>query len=211
MNIYKEALSAFLQEIEYKDAKVLISKLETYLAALYEGNAIVNMVSRKMPVEWYWTHHFLDSLLLMKAVDLSEKTVLDFGTGGGLPGLPLLLAMPSMKLKLLDATGRKIDALRQILVRLGLDPKMAVCARLEDFAIGTKAASFDAIVCRAVALEPRYRQPIKDILAPGGKIYLYKAQKIEDIALLPYHTEVEMEHELLGYRRIMSIKRKDIK
>lgn len=211
MDKHKAQLQDFLQGIGYNNTEELLSKLEAYQQALFNVNQIVNLVSRKMPIEWYWTHHFLDSLILLKSIDLSGKTVLDFGTGGGIPGIPLYLAVPEMKLILLDATGRKIDALKQILTDLHLPLKMAVCARLEDYAVFSGRTDFDYIICRAVALEPRYVKPLQSLLKPGGKIVFFKAQEIDDIAHLPYKVECEMQLETPGYRRIISIARKDLK
>ncbi len=209
MDIYKQACLSFLAEIGYQDSERLIAELDAYRQTLNEVNKITNLVSRKMPIDWYWTHHFLDSLIALKCMDFSGKSVLDFGTGGGIPGLPLKFAVPDMKLVMLDATNRKIDALQEILRRLNLDEKMAVCARLEDYSIGGK--SFDYVICRAVAIEPRYLEPLRRLLKPKGKLICFKAQKIDDISHLVSKTELEMQIELLGYRRIISIDRKDLK
>ncbi len=211
MSLYKDALIEFLTELNYEGQDILLQKLDSYRQSLYEKNQIVNMVSRKMPQEWYWTHHFLDSLLAMKCLDLSGKSVLDFGTGGGLPGLPLKFAVPNLRVILLDATQRKIDALRQVLKALNEPEKMAICARLEDYAAAEKHPVFDYIVCRAVALEPRYIKPLRELLVPGGKVIFYKAQKIDDIAHLPYTVELEEQNSVLGYRRIISLNRKDLR
>jgi 16S rRNA (guanine527-N7)-methyltransferase len=211
MSIYKDKLIDFLSEIQYPNPDILISKLELYQKLLHERNLVVNMVSRKMPLDWYWTHHFLDSLLAMKCLDFTSKSALDFGTGGGLPGLPLKMANGSLRVTLLDSTNRKIEALKQILLDLGKPQEMAVCARLEDYASMKGHRLFDYVICRAVALEPRYVKPLRELLLPNGMVVFYKAQKIDDIAHLPYKVEHERQDDLLGYRRIITVKRKDLR
>ncbi|MDZ4121154.1 MAG: 16S rRNA (guanine(527)-N(7))-methyltransferase RsmG, partial [Candidatus Cloacimonadaceae bacterium] len=193
MTTHKDQLISFLQEIRYPRTDELISRLNLYAETLYETNQLINLVSRKTPLDWYWTHHFLDSLLPAKCMDFSGKTVLDFGTGGGLPGVPIWLAFPDTQMYLLDATHRKIDALKTILSALHLDPERTVCSRLEDYALLKDRPSFDFILCRAVALEPRYIKPLRSLLKHNGEILFYKAQRIEDIEALPYREICKMQ------------------
>ena len=162
MNKYKEHLVSFLQELELELPENLVERLEQFSYILREVNQKVNVVSRKMPIEWYWTNHFLDSLLILKCMTFSGLTVLDFGTGGGLPGIPLKLAVPDMKVVLLDATHKKILMVEEIVEEMKLEDCEPVCMRVEDFAAITRRPSFDVVLCRAVSMEPRY------VLPPGA-------------------------------------------
>jgi len=207
----RDALIRLLEELQYADVEGLLQRLDKYAELLFQHNAIVNMVSRKMTQQMYYTHHFLDSLMILNCMTPVGASVLDFGTGGGLPLLPLKLAYPTIKAVYLDSTHRKIDALHLILEGLGLRSQHAVCCRLEDYALPANANRFDYVVCRAVAMEERYRKPLHQILKPGAKVMFYKAQKIDDLAGYKYRLEYETQHPILGYRRILSIEKKDLR
>jgi len=95
--------------------------------------------------------HFLDSIALLKAVSFKDKSVIDIGSGAGFPGVPLKLALPTLDLTLLDATGKRIDFLNELCRRLGIT---ATCinARAEEAAHHPdKRERFDVVTSRAVA------------------------------------------------------------
>ena len=95
--------------------------------------------------------HFLDSLALLKAVDFKNASVIDVGSGAGFPGVPLKLAEPTMKLTMLDATGKRVKFLSDLCAGLGIG---AACihARAEEAARSQDLRErFDIAVSRAVA------------------------------------------------------------
>lgn len=177
MSPEKKEFALFLEDLGLPAE--LLGRFEAYHKLLEEQNRVVNLVSRAEDKEKWWTKHFLDSLLLLKCLDLTGKKALDFGSGAGLPGIPLKLAVPEVRITLLDSIGKKARALETMTEELGLDKVHVVNARLEDFA--TQGIGYDLILCRAVKMEERYRQPLYRLLNKGGKVIFYKAIQSSDL------------------------------
>ena len=117
------------------------------LGPLYtEWNQKINVVSRK-DIENIYDHHILHSLAIAKIVKFKpEAKVLDLGTGGGLPGIPLAILFPETNFVLADGTGKKIKVVQAIVDELGLKNVQALHSRAEELKM-----KFDFVVCRAVA------------------------------------------------------------
>ncbi|MDR0811049.1 MAG: 16S rRNA (guanine(527)-N(7))-methyltransferase RsmG, partial [Paludibacter sp.] len=118
-------------------------------AALYDlyadWNAKINVVSRK-DIEHLYLHHVLHSLAIAKMVSFKPKTaVLDVGTGGGFPGIPLAVLFPETKFTLIDSIGKKIRVATEISATIGLKNIDLRHEKVED-----EHALFDFIVSRAV-------------------------------------------------------------
>jgi len=95
--------------------------------------------------------HFLDSLVLLKTTDFYNKSVIDIGSGAGFPGVPLKLAEPSIKITLLDSTGKRISFLSELCRELGIDASY-INARAEEVAHEyNNREQYDIAVSRAVA------------------------------------------------------------
>jgi len=103
----KEAFINFLKETFPDKHPELIKSFESYFNWIIEENRKINLISRQTDPEDIWTQHFLDSLLSVKHVNYSGKAILDFGTGGGLPGIPLAIAYPNASVTLLDSRKKK--------------------------------------------------------------------------------------------------------
>lgn len=199
-----------LRELGISDPETLYEGLDAYRKLLEGKNSVVNLVSRQSTAEDIWYKHFLDSLLVLKCLDLSGKKVLDFGSGGGLPGIPVKLAVPGCSMVLLDSVHKKAAAMADMVADLGLQDCSVACARVEDYAAEVHFPIFDYVLCRAVKLEPRFAKPLYNLIAPGGMLVCYKAQSFEDIE--PYKARLMLVHEAdWGTRRIMGIRKKDLK
>jgi len=188
----------------------VMASLAQYHQLLLEYNPQVNLVSRKTSPDDYWLYHFLDSILALKCLDFKKKTVLDFGSGGGIPGIPIRLAIPQVRLFLLDATRKKCVVMRQMLSELNLSDCRVVNKRLEDYAQDRNSPRFDLILCRAVALEPRYIQPLHSLLRRQGRVILYKAHRLDDVSDIRHRIIMDEDVPNLGYRRLIAIERSDL-
>lgn len=129
-----------------------LASLEIFAQLLLGWNKKINLISRR-DEENLWTSHILHCLSLFFKVNLpTGSTVLDLGTGGGLPGIPLKIVRPDLRLTLLDSTQKKINAVKDIVSTLGLTETKAVWGRAED--VGKKTdfnRGYDVVVARAVA------------------------------------------------------------
>ncbi len=147
----------------------MVAELEQYVSLLLEWNAKVNLVSRK-DQENIWGGHVLHALSLMFRIRLPEEMrVIDLGSGGGIPGIPLAIANPGWSVALLDSIQKKCAAVQDIVTRMGLAARVEVIAgRAEEKAILDKRrASVDIVVARGVA-------PLAE-LVKWSKPYLKKA------------------------------------
>lgn len=116
------------------------------LDALYrEWNAKINVISRK-DIDNLYEHHILHSLAIAKVINFRPGTeILDFGTGGGFPGIPLAILFPECKLKLIDGTGKKIRVAQEVAKAIGLKKCQPEHLRGED-----EKGKYDFVVSRAV-------------------------------------------------------------
>jgi 16S rRNA (guanine527-N7)-methyltransferase len=134
------------------------------LAPLYvEWNARINVVSRK-DMEQIYLHHVLHSLAIAKFIRfLPGAQVLDAGTGGGFPGIPLAILFPETHFTLADSVGKKITVVQAIAGSVGLQNVTAIHARVE-----TIAQKFDFVVSRAVTALPVFVAWVWDKINAGG-------------------------------------------
>lgn len=126
-----------------QDAREMFARLDP----LYrEWNAKINVISRK-DIDALEEHHILHSLAIARAVDFPDRArVLDIGTGGGFPGIPLAILFPKVEFVLCDSIGKKIRVAQAVATGVGLSNVTCINARVE-----TVPGSFDFAVSRAVA------------------------------------------------------------
>jgi 16S rRNA (guanine527-N7)-methyltransferase len=126
--------------------------LNQFVEALLEWNARINLISRR-DQENIWYSHVLHSLSILFYVELTPGfKVLDLGTGGGFPGIPLAIARPDIEFVLLDSIKKKTGAVQDMVGSLGLSGVSVWTGRAEDAYRNESAAGmFDVVVARAVA------------------------------------------------------------
>ena len=119
-----------------------------YIKVFLEQNAKLNLIS-KNDEKFVWEKHIFDSLSIEKFFEKygnNFKTILDFGTGGGFPSVPVALAYSELHVTALDSIGKKINAVTEVKEALHIDNLTTVCSRVENF-----DGKFDIVTTRAVA------------------------------------------------------------
>lgn len=125
------------------------TKLASFLALLLAMNEQMNLTAITEP-EAVWSRHALDALSLVPELAALPEgaSVLDVGAGGGVPGIPLAIARPDLRVTLLDATEKKVAFIRAAAAKLELENVSAMSGRAEQVSLGRV---FDVVVARAVA------------------------------------------------------------
>ena len=128
---------------ELTDAQ--LHQLEQLDGLYRDWNAKINVISRK-DIDALYEHHVLHSMAIAKAVNFRPGTeILDFGTGGGFPGIPLAILFPECRFKLIDGTGKKIRVAQEVCNAIGLKNSQPAHLRGED-----EKGKYDFVVSRAV-------------------------------------------------------------
>ncbi len=169
--------------------------LAAYLALLDKWNRTHNLTAIRDP-ERMVTHHVLDALAVLPHLPARDGlAVLDVGSGGGVPGIPLAVARPEWRVVLLDCSHKKGAFLRQAVIELGLRNAEAVTARVEDY---LPSAPFDAVISRAYSDLATFTRASAPHLAPGGRLIAMKGVfPDEEIAHLPAAVRVVATPALL--------------
>jgi 16S rRNA (guanine527-N7)-methyltransferase len=180
------ATKAMGLELEEAD----LTKLGSYLAMLLEMNERMNLTAITEPAA-AWMRHAFDALTLVGHLAGIEEDVaaergvpmrvVDVGSGGGVPGVPLAIVMPSVRFTLLEPTGKKAEFLRHVVSTLGLKNAEVVCDRAER-AAGDRATYrelFDAAVVRAVGHVSEIAELCVGFVRVGGAVLAIKGQRAE--------------------------------
>ena len=135
------------------------------LDALYrDWNAKINVISRK-DIDQLYEHHVLHSLAIAKTIRFRPGTqILDFGTGGGFPGIPLAILFPDCQFKLIDGTGKKIRVAQEVSDAIGLKNCHPEHLRGED-----EKGKYDFVVSRAVMPLPDLMKIVKKNISKTQK------------------------------------------
>lgn len=168
-----------------------VAQLLDYLALLDKWNQAYNLTAVRDPAEML-ERHLLDSLSILPFVEVGP--VLDVGSGGGLPGIPLAIVRPDLQVMSIDSNGKKTRFQFQVKAQLGLANFQVQQARVEAF----KAAQpYATIVSRAFTEAADFVRLTEHLLAPGGHWLAMKSARVEDeLKQLPECYKVVALHEL---------------
>lgn len=167
----------------------------TMLKALYEDwNAKINVISRK-DIEELYVRHVLHSLGIVKVLEFKKGTkIMDVGTGGGFPGIPLAIMYPDVDFYLIDVIAKKIKVVNEVAQALGLKNVTAEQKRAE-----LVKWNFDFIVSRAVTNMPDFVDWVSDRTVKDSKhelkngiLYLKGGDLTEELASFPNATQYDL-------------------
>jgi 16S rRNA (guanine527-N7)-methyltransferase len=139
-------------------------------------------------VDRLWDRHILNSVAVAELLEPNES-VADIGSGAGLPGIPLALARPDLRVTLIEPLLRRSDFLREVIEELGIDATV-VRGRAEELTVRQRVGETDVVVSRAVASLDKLTKWSMPLLRPGGRMLAIKGERAED--------------EIGEYRRVMS-------
>ncbi|MGE5479549.1 MAG: 16S rRNA (guanine(527)-N(7))-methyltransferase RsmG [Chloroflexota bacterium] len=183
-----------------------LDMVERFYNEFLHWNEKVNLISRK-DEQHLLERHILHSMTPAKYLDIKEKArCLDVGTGGGFPGIPLKIALPTIHMLLCDSIGKKIKITDMLAKHTGLRNIEAINARVEELPSISPSyvSAFDYIFSRAVAKIAVVVALSKKSLKPGGKIVFLKggdltAEKEEATTMFKNLKIEEIKIEMLGY------------
>jgi len=176
-----------LREMLYKGASEIgaplsepqVRDFEVYLAELKKWNKKINLTSLREDLDII-IKHFIDSLTPLPLLCLGSF-VLDLGSGGGLPGIPMKIARPDIRLLLLDATGKKVSFLNHMIRLLKFKNTRALQQRAESQMFqDVMAGHLDAVVARAFGATDKTLEAGRPYLKTGGKLILMKGPRWEE-------------------------------
>ena len=151
------------------------TKYQEYMKIFLEENSKVNLIS-KNDEKYLWEKHVFESLAIenfFEKFDTSKlKTILDIGTGGGFPSIPIAITYPHLKVTALDSIAKKIRAVQTIKDKLNIENLEPICTRVENL-----DAKFDMITSRAVSSLKNICEYALPKLKKGGYFVAYKSRK----------------------------------
>lgn len=181
------------------------------LQELYEDwNSKINVISRK-DMEQFYVHHVLHSLGIVKVMPFEPGTkILDIGTGGGFPGIPLAIMFPDTHFHLVDSIGKKITVVKDVVKQLKLSNVEAQQARAEEL-----VRKYDFVISRAVTRMANFYPWVKNKIRkedineyPNGILYLKGGEVDEEMEELDksyvvYHLEDYFKEEFFETKKVI--------
>ena len=170
-----------LKEYGFDPTDEQIEKFIRYYDLIIEWNEKINLTAITEYKD-VMIKHFLDSVSIIKAVDMSSvNSLIDIGTGAGFPGIPIKIMFPDIKITLLDSLKKRLNVLDLIIDELNLKDIYTIHGRAEDIARDPKhREKYDLCVSRAVANLSTLSELCIPYVKPNGKFVSYKSEKADE-------------------------------
>ncbi len=197
MEALQQQLQSGIQRLALDIPAAQQQQLLNFIGLLQKWNKVYNLTSIR-EVHKMVDLHLLDSLVILPFFQQPNDIhkVLDVGTGGGIPGIPLAICLPELEFVLLDARSKKIRFLQTVIAQLGLSNVTAVHSRVEDYQ-AEEGDKFERIISRAFASLDDMLTLTRHLCAKQGKFLAMKGQLPEqEIAQLPEGFRIEQIHPL---------------
>jgi len=179
MDHLKSILVSGVSALELNLTEVQINKLMSYLTLLQKWNKVYNLTAIRDPEEML-VKHLLDSLAVVPFVQ--GQRIIDVGTGGGLPGIPLAICYPDKQIDLLDSNSKKTRFLIQAKAELGLINTQVIHSRVEEY---KPEPLYDGVISRAFAAMEDMLFWTHHLIPVNGTWWAMKGQKeFEDLSKL---------------------------
>ena len=153
------------------------NKFQPYINAFLEENAKVNLIS-KNEEKYLFEKHITDALAISAFFEkyITPDSILDIGTGGGIPAVPIAIEYPDIQVWAIDSISKKIRAIENIKQNLGLKNLHPVCSRIENF----REQKFDVVTSRALAALDKLFVYASPLMNKGGYFAAYKSRLLKE-------------------------------
>lgn len=168
--LYADLLAAGINQLNLQLGEKQQAQLLDYLELLVKWNQVFNLSGVKQP-ESMLRIHLLDSLSIVPFI--SQSPVLDVGSGAGLPGIPLAIALPEVSFSLLDSNGKKTRFMFQTITSLNLGNVDVIHARVEKY---RESTPYKIILSRAYTSLQAFAEQTRHLLGESGKLLAMKGQ-----------------------------------
>jgi 16S rRNA (guanine527-N7)-methyltransferase len=179
----------------------LLDALETYLSHLARWNQKINLTALSLDAapDEAIDRLLLEPILAARYLPAADARVMDVGSGGGSPAIPLKLAAPGIRLLMIESKVRKSAFLREVSRQLALLDTAVETARFEELLARPELhEAHDVITVRAVRIETRILMTLQAFLKPGGRLFLFRASGGADApASIPPPLALEATHPLV--------------
>ena len=180
-NKYEKEIAAKIAEMEFNGSSKIASELVNYMKGIFEWNEKINLTAIKNPGEFVIKHFFDSFPAAMLPEFRNADTIIDVGTGGGFPGVPLAALCPEKKFVLADSLAKRLRVIDAVAIESGITNITTVHGRAEDLGRNPDyRETFDVCVSRAVASLPVLLEYCLPFVKVGGTFIAYKGPEAEE-------------------------------
>ena len=175
-----EYLKKCLSELNIEISDYQLNQFQIFYDLLIEKNKVMNLTAITEEKEVV-LKHFVDSVLLLKYIEIDHSSIIDVGTGAGFPGIPLAIMCPDSEFMLLDALNKRINFLKEVVENCKLENVNLIHARAEELGHDKMfREKYDFCISRAVSNLSALLEYSSPFVKKKGKVITYKSEKIQE-------------------------------